>query len=438
MGTLNLAIIITSVFLGTFPSPSAINTTAETATAAETATTAVVSGVLRDVQSLNPVPGRIILLGGAQRVATGADGSFRFEAVETGVYRLIVPGSCDAVPPRVDAKPGEAIEVEVLVDTACAPTSRLVEPGGLPPAARFTPWPVAIADGAEAADLVRPPIEVVAEAVGPDSSLRAVIASPHGIRNDMRRLIPIARPKAAGGEDYVVLIEPGCFAPSVQVTLTADGAMFMRLLGSPLDGPDAPVLRRQVCKGCVERLFADLRRAGFPALSGIYAFPRPDLGERTLAGVVHGQPFLVRTSGINLAPVEAFRTRILDICAYASCIDQRDMQLFDVDLKINAPDSVMAGGEFEVRARASAHETLAGAALRLEVDGATWISGGSGKTGMVEPASPLVVSARYRVPRIASWERGAREVVVRARFAAEYGVPLDPEGAVQTRRIRVR
>jgi hypothetical protein len=178
----------------------------------------------------------------------------------------------------------------------------------------------------------------------------------------------------------------------------------------------------------------------------MYAFPRPDLGERTLAGVVSREPFLMRTSGLRLAPVEAFRTRILDLCAYASCIDYRDVQLFPIDLKITAPDSVVAGGEFEVRARATAQETVPGAALRLVVDGATRVGGEGGKAGMIEPASPLVVSARYRAPRIASWERGAREVVVRARLAAEYGVtalppvpsPAIDEGRVETRRIPVR
>jgi hypothetical protein len=330
------------------------------------------------------------------------------------------------------------LEVDLAADIACDHPGRLYEPGKLPPIARFQPWPVAVADGAEASDLIRPPLEVVAEAVGPGSGLRAVVAAPHGIRTDLRRQIPVARREAAGGEDWVALIEPGCFSPRAQVTLAADGSMRMRLLGSPLDGPDAPVLSRQVCTACVESFFADLRRAGFPALSGIYASPLPGLGERTLAGVVRRQPFFVRTSGLNLVPVEAFRTRILDLCAYASCIDQRDMQLIAVDLTLTAPESVVTGGEFEVRARATAQETLAGAALRLEVEGATWVSGKSGQAGLIAPETPLVVAARYRAPRVASWQPNPQDVVVRARFAAEYGVPRDPEGSLQVRRIRIR
>ncbi len=397
---------------------------------------ATVSGVLRDERDGTPLTGLSVLLGGAQRVTTGPDGRFRFNGVATGVYRLIVPGACDRAPMRVEVRPGEPTELEASADTSCAHPGRFYEARQLPPGAQFTPWPVAVARDVALRDLVLPLLDVVAEAVESDSSFDAVLVAPQGIKGELQRSLPRARPKAAG-EDWVSLIEPGCFAPSIQLTLTEKGKVFLRLLGSALD-PDAPLLRREACEGCVKGLFSDLRRSGLARLSGLYAAPQPDTGERTLAGVLNGEPFFVRTTGISLALVEAFRTRMLDLCGYSSCIDTREMPLFAVELGIDAPDSVVAGGEFEVRVRVSAPETLPGAAVRLEVEGANRVGGEGAKAGILEPNSPLVVVGRYRAPRTASWERGPRGIVVRARFAAEYGVPRDPEGAIAVRKIRVR
>jgi hypothetical protein len=397
-----------------------------------------VSGLLRDAATSRPLAGAAVLLGGTAADTTGADGRFRFAGIPTGNYRLIVLGACEAVPLRVEVPPSAAVEVEAEADTSCAHPDRLYAPGELPPAARFRSWPVAAADGVQPAGLHRPPLVVVAEAIAPDSSLRAVVAAPEGPGAELRQLVPAARPWSTAGGDWAALVVAGCFAPQAQLTLAADGTLLVRLLGSALDGPDAPVLRRQLCAGCVERFFADLERSAATVPNGSYELPGSFLGERTLAGVVSGRPILIRTSGLRLALVEAFGARLLDLCAYRGCIDPRDMELLPVELELAAPDSVAAGVEFEVKARAGAPELLPGAMLRLEVEGARRIGGEVSRAGMLVPGTPFAVAARYRPLPPASWGRKPHEIVVRARFAAEGGVPRDPAGAVQVRRIPVR
>jgi hypothetical protein len=406
-----------------------------------------VSGVLLDAESGAPLAGRVLHLGGKPRVTSRDDGRFLLAPVETGVYRLIVSGACDGVPERVEVRPEESVEVEVRVDTGCAHPNRFYAADELPPGSRRRPWPVVLADGVAAAALDLPSLEVVAEATAADSSLRAVIAAPHGIRTDLRRWVPTALPRIApretdidarSGGDWVALILPGCFSPRSQLTITADGSLLVRLLGGPPEDPGAPLLRRRLCVGCVEGLFADLRQNRLPELTGLWALVPSGIDERTLAGVIDGEPFLIRTNGLKLALVEVLGDRMLDLAAYRGCIEPGEMKLHANELEITAPDTVATDSLFDVRVVAWAPETLVGAVLRLDVEGARAVRGELRRSGVLDPGAPLVAEGSFRVLPACSWERGPRTIEVVARFAAEGGVPRDPLAAVRTHSIQVR
>lgn len=400
---------------------------------------ATVSGVLRDRASGAPLPGVIVRLGPGHRAATDARGRFRFPGVATGIYRVIVTGSCDEVPLRVDVRPGEDQEIAVQVDRSCAEAARIGEPEAPAPDVERKPWRAmlvardrigipnwCLADGDAVWDLSRP---------GPTGT--AVVASLDLSRCDLETLAPGAAPAPAGG-DWIALRQEGCFAPwSQQFTVTAGGELRVQLIPNWGVREGMPVLRRNLCAGCVETLFRDLRALDLPALTGAFESQAPFGPYCALGGVIGGKPFLVRTSRLRLAPLEAARTRLLDLCAYRSCVDPGARTPIPVSITIDAPAEVRAGERFTVRARATVPPgvDVSGAAVSLDV-AARYMSGEGAVSGMLDAGSPLVVEAQYEAPARA-WN-GQGTIEVNARFAAENAVPADPACYRVTRTIRVR
>ncbi len=407
--------------------------------AAASGAAAAISGVLRDRASGAVLPGIAVRLGPGHRAVTDRAGRFRFAEVETGVYRVLVTGSCDEVPVRLEVRPGEDQEIAVAVDRSCGEAARLGEPPSLGPRVERRPWRalvvarervgtpnLCLADGEAVWDLARP---------GPTGT--AVVGSPDLSDCDLETLAPGARP-VPPGDDWIALVAE-CGAPwAQQLTVTAGGELRVRLVPDWSEGAGpTPILRRTLCAGCVATFFRDLRALDLPALTGAFESAAPGGPYCTLGGVIGGKPFLVRTSRLRLAPIEAARTRLLDLCAYRGCVDPAERTTVPVSVTIQAPAEVRAGDRFTVRARASVGPgvDVSGAVLRLDA-GARFVIGQGVGSGPLSASSPLVVEAQYEAPERA-WNADGT-IAIHAHFAAENAWLADPAVHHVTRTIRVR
>jgi hypothetical protein len=159
------------------------------------------------------------------------------------------------------------------------------------------------------------------------------------------------------------------------------------------------VLERQLCAGCVDAFFAELETSRLDALSGVFTGAADSGSPRTLGGVVAGKPFLVQVAGVRLALFAALKGRLLDLAAYRGCSDPSALLTFDVETSLAAPDSVVAGREFEVRAEiAAGDEPVFGVVAALEVEGALAAGGARTFSGNLDPLEPQQFAARFRVP----------------------------------------
>jgi hypothetical protein len=368
---------------------------------------------------------------------TDARGRFRFPGVATGVYRVIVTGACDEVPLRVDVRPAEDQEIAVTAAFDCAAPERLADPAALPPGMHHEPWRVQLV---ERSQVGVPPMciprsgTVVWDQSWPRPAQTGVAGSPDLTDCDLQTLAPGAVP-AKVGADWITLRED-CFAPwNQQFTITAAGnlhALLIPDLGTT--GGGSSVLRRHLCSGCVETFFDDLDHLDLTALTGEFESPAPLGPHCTIGGVIGGKPFLVRTSRLRLAPIEAARTRLLDLCAYRGCVDPGARAPIPVSITIDAPAEVRGGERFAVRARATVKPDVdvSGAVLAIEV-AAKLVTGETAVSGILSAGSPLAIEAQYEAPY---YTQGTIEIATL--FAAENAVPEYPARHRETRTIRVR
>jgi hypothetical protein len=203
------------------------------------------------------------------------------------------------------------------------------------------------------------------------------------------------------------------------------------------------VLERQLCAGCVRAFFDELEAGRLEALSGVFTGPDAGASPRTLGGVVAGKPFFVRVSGARLAFVETLKARVLDLAAYRGCSDPSAMLAYDVEIALEAPDSMVAGREFEVRVNlAAAGDPVIGIVAALEVEGALPVGGGRTFSGNLDPGDPQRMVARFRFPvetpvDAARRANGGQLGIARARLQVAVERGFLGAGGERTHAIRV-
>ncbi len=412
---------------------------------------AAVSGLLSDRASGDPLAGVTVRLGPGRRAVTDARGRFRFAGVATGVYRVIVTGACDQVPLRVEVRPGEERDIAVAVSRDCPEDERILEAEHVP-AINGDPWPSMPAPRRQLWQAAlyerRPGVPLDCEGWGSalsdlveDGTLgRQIVVAGRALDDcDIGTLASGAEPAAAAG-DWLGLIDADCFAR--QLVLTARGELRVQLIESREEGVEIwpPLLHRTLCIGCVREFFRELSALDLPDITGIYAgsddgpFP-----SRTIAGVVGGKPFLVRTEHLRLATVEAVRTFLLDLCAYRGCVDPAELERFPAEVRIEAPAAVAPGERFTVGARVTVPSDVevSGAVIWLDTGPAGHIRGERGAGGVLAADSPLAVEVEMLAPlRV---QNDAESFDISLRLAAENALPLDPAlRAAQVRTIQLR
>ncbi len=397
---------------------------------AATGPTAVVSGELMDPSGSRPLPGTEVWLGPGQRSATDAAGRFHFSGVTTAVYRLIVPGACNLVPLRVEVRPGEDLELRAAADFACPDGQRLWDPDSLPPS------------------FAREPLRTILATSRPHFMLDGT--APAWQMMDAGQEGPVvigvpARPGApartvadtVAGPAWITLRERDPDSShSRQFTLLADGTLGVALIA---ESPQAPILRRKLCARCVSDFFSEL--ASLDLAGGSADFCREKGGRSvTIAGVVGGRTFMIHTAGLRLAPVEAVRTRLLDLGGLPGYVDPVARARFTPQLSFEVPEFVGQGERFTVRARVAVEEGvfLSGAALWLEVARAEPVAGDRGASGSLAAGQPLVIEADFLVPVEPTGPGPATTLRAELFFAAENAVPEDPSLERPSRVIRIR
>ena len=403
---------------------------------AASGTPARISGVLRDCATGAVLPGVTVRLGPGHRAVTDRAGRFCFAKVETGVYRVLVTGSCDEVPVRVDVRPGEDQEIAVTVERGCEEAARLGEPPILGPRIERRPWRALVV----ARDRVGSPNQcevdgdVAWDLSGPGPTGTAVVASQELSARDRETLAPGAGPVPPGA-DWIALQQEDCFTPwSGRWTISASGELRVHLIPEWGLPEGTPILRRTLCAGCVESFFRDLRALDLPALTGAFESKALSASYCTMGGVIGGEPFLVRTSRVRLAPIEAARTRFLDLCAYRGCVDPGDRVVIPASVTIEAPAEVRAGERFTVRARATVGPgvDVSGAVLQLDAR-APHVSGQRAASGPLGDGRPLVVAALCEGRSF----NPDSTIKIYAYFAAENAWLADPAVHFVTRTVRV-